>query len=95
MVYREELLERFWDGKEVYDQSLSKAVGSIRKALGEPQGSEFIETRWGLGYRYVGPFQELPPTSGPHHPRSRGHCSRCTLQPSLGAGGKSRAPGGC
>ena len=60
MVYREELLERFWDGKAVYDQSLSKAVGSIRKALGEPEGSEFIETRWGLGYRYVGPFQELP-----------------------------------
>jgi TolB-like protein/DNA-binding winged helix-turn-helix (wHTH) protein/tetratricopeptide (TPR) repeat protein len=61
MVYREELLQRFWDGKEVYDQSLSKAVGSIRKALGEPEGSEFIETRWGLGYRYVGPFQQLPP----------------------------------
>src|SRR6202034_3755860 len=60
MVSREELLERFWDGKDVYDQSLSKAIGSIRKALGEPQGSEFIETRWGLGYRYVGPFQELP-----------------------------------
>src|SRR3984885_2188700 len=59
MVSREELLERFWDGKDVYDQSLSKAIGSIRKALGEPQGSEFIETRWGLGYRYVGPFQEL------------------------------------
>ena len=60
MVNREELLERFWDGKEVYDQSLSKAIGSIRKALGEPEGSDYIETRWGLGYRYVGPFQELP-----------------------------------
>jgi TolB-like protein/DNA-binding winged helix-turn-helix (wHTH) protein/Tfp pilus assembly protein PilF len=60
MVYREELLERFWDGKDVYDQSLSKAIGSIRKALGEQPGTEFIETRWGLGYRYVGPFQELP-----------------------------------
>jgi len=60
MVNREELLERFWDGKEVYDQSLSKAIGSIRKALGEPEGSEYIETRWGLGYRYVGPFRELP-----------------------------------
>ena len=63
MVYREELLDRFWDGKEVYDQSLSKAVGSIRKALRDPQGSGFIETRWGLGYRYVGPFQELPSNS--------------------------------
>ncbi len=60
MVSREELLQRFWDGKEVYDQSLSKAVGSIRKALGEPEGSEFIETRWGLGYCYVGPFEQLP-----------------------------------
>ncbi len=63
MVYREELLDRFWDGKYVYDQSLSKAIGSIRKALGEPAGSEFIETRWGLGYRYIGPFSELPSSS--------------------------------
>lgn len=57
MVYRKELLDRFWDGKEVYDQSLSKAVGSIRRALGD-EGSELIETRWGLGYRYIGPFSE-------------------------------------
>ena len=59
MVHRRELLDRFWDGKEVYDQSLSKAVGSIRKALGDSAG-ELIETRWGLGYRYIGPFVELP-----------------------------------
>jgi TolB-like protein/DNA-binding winged helix-turn-helix (wHTH) protein/tetratricopeptide (TPR) repeat protein len=68
MVHRKELLDRFWDGKEVYDQSLSKAVGSIRKAFGEPTGSELIETRWGLGYRYIGPFVELPvpsPASAP------------------------------
>jgi TolB-like protein/DNA-binding winged helix-turn-helix (wHTH) protein/Tfp pilus assembly protein PilF len=71
MVYREELLERFWDGKDVYDQSLSKAIGSIRKALGEPQGSEFIETRWGLGYRYVGPFEELPSGAGVTDPTPR------------------------
>ena len=58
MVGRKELLDRFWDGKEVYDQSLSKAVGAIRKALGEPTASEWIETRWGLGYRYIGPFNE-------------------------------------
>jgi TolB-like protein/DNA-binding winged helix-turn-helix (wHTH) protein/tetratricopeptide (TPR) repeat protein len=65
MVYREELLDRFWDGKYVYDQSLSKAVCSIRKALGEPAGSELIETRWGLGYRYIGSFRELPSSSVP------------------------------
>ncbi len=59
MITREELLERFWDGQEVYDQSVSKAIGSIRKAFGETKtSSKFIETRWGGGYRYVGPFTE-------------------------------------
>lgn len=59
MITREELLERFWDGQEVYDQSVSKAIGSIRKAFGETkESSKFIETRWGSGYRYVGPFTE-------------------------------------
>ena len=34
MILRKELLDRFWDGREVYEQSLSKAVGSIRRAFG-------------------------------------------------------------
>lgn len=69
MVYRKELLDRFWEGKEVYDQSLSKAVGSIRKVLGDAGGEEFIETRWGLGYRYIGPFVEVSqPLSGTNSP---------------------------
>ena len=60
LVPREELLDRFWDGQEVYDQNLSKAVGSIRKALGDPrEGGLYLETRWGTGYRYVGPFEEV------------------------------------
>lgn len=58
MVDRKELLDRFWDGKEVYDQSLSKVIGRIRKELGEPVASEWIETRWGIGYRYIGPFSD-------------------------------------
>src|ERR1700735_4961708 len=59
MILRKELLDQFWDGKNVYDQSLSKAVSSIRKAFGETRDSSiFIETRWGIGYRYVGPFDE-------------------------------------
>lgn len=61
LVTRRELLDRFWEGKEVYDQSLSKAVGSIRRALGDAEGETFIETRWGLGYRYIGPCAELSP----------------------------------
>jgi len=78
MILRKELLDKFWDGKEVYDQSLSKAIGSIRKAFGEIRnGSMFIETRWGLGYRYVGPFLEdrrstPPPVSRPEFVERRG-----------------------
>ena len=68
MIFRKELLDRFWDGKEVYDQSLSKAICSIRKAFGETgDGSAFIETRWGLGYRYVGPFGESSTSSQPQN----------------------------
>ena len=66
MITREELLERFWDGQEVYDQSVSKAIGSIRKAFGETKtSSKFIETRWGGGYRYVGPFTEQTSSEAP------------------------------
>ena len=59
MVSRKELLDRFWDGQEAYGQNLSKAIATIRKALGDGDESEFIETRWGLGYRYIGPCEEL------------------------------------
>ena len=66
MITREELLERFWDGQEVYDQSVSKAIGSIRKAFGESRtSSKFIETRWGGGYRYVGPFTHDTSSAAP------------------------------
>src|SRR6202000_3378495 len=59
MITREELLERFWAGREVYHQDVSKAIRSIRKAVGETKESpKFIEAKWGGGYRYVGPFTE-------------------------------------
>jgi DNA-binding winged helix-turn-helix (wHTH) protein/tetratricopeptide (TPR) repeat protein len=59
MVTRLELIERFWDGKDVYDQTLSRAVARIRSALGESREEpRFIETRWATGYRYIGPFEE-------------------------------------
>jgi TolB-like protein/DNA-binding winged helix-turn-helix (wHTH) protein/Tfp pilus assembly protein PilF len=57
-VSRTELLDRFWDGKDVYDDALRKSVGAIRKALDDSDGARFIETRWGVGYRYVGPLKE-------------------------------------
>src|SRR6185436_12191507 len=54
-VSRSELLDLFWDGKDVYDDALRKCIGTIRKALNDqPEVSSFIETRWGIGYRYIG-----------------------------------------
>src|SRR5262245_41264881 len=59
LVSRTELLEQFWGGKDVYEDALSKAVGAIRKALGDHNGNtRFIETRWAGGYRYIGPLEE-------------------------------------
>ena len=59
IVTRQELLEQFWDGKDVYDDTLRKSIGAIRKALGDrSEGARFIETRHREGYRYVGPLEE-------------------------------------
>ncbi|MBS1796126.1 MAG: winged helix-turn-helix domain-containing protein [Acidobacteria bacterium] len=55
LVGRDELLDKFWDGHEVYDDALRKTVGAIRKALndlGKPP--RLIETRYGGGYRFIG-----------------------------------------
>src|SRR2546421_517335 len=58
VVTRQELLDRFWDGKDVYDDTLRKSVGAIRKALALDESARFIETRHREGYRYVGPIEE-------------------------------------
>jgi TolB-like protein/DNA-binding winged helix-turn-helix (wHTH) protein/Tfp pilus assembly protein PilF len=59
LVSRDELLDKFWDGCDVYDDTLRKAVGAIRKALDDPTDSpRFIETRRAGGYRYIGPLAE-------------------------------------
>ena len=60
IVTRQELLDKFWDGRDVYDITLTKCVGAIRKALGEDsEKPRFIETRWAEGYRYIGPLEEI------------------------------------
>ena len=59
LIKRDELLGKFWDGREVYDEALTKAVGAIRKALQEPpENPRFIETRWAEGYRFIGNLEE-------------------------------------
>lgn len=60
VVSRDELLEKFWDGHEVYDDALRKTVGAIRKALNDlEKPPRFIETRYGSGFRFIGAVEEL------------------------------------
>ncbi len=59
MVSRQELLENFWDGHEVYEETLTKCIGAIRKALDDnKEQARFIQTHWAEGYRFVGEVEE-------------------------------------
>jgi TolB-like protein/DNA-binding winged helix-turn-helix (wHTH) protein/Tfp pilus assembly protein PilF len=59
VVSRVELLERFWEGRDVYDDTLRKTVGAIRKALDDRgEQPQFIATVYGEGYRYIGRVEE-------------------------------------
>ena len=59
LVPRQELLDGFWDGSEVYEENLTKCVSEIRKALDDQKKPhQFIETVPAVGYRYIGPFSE-------------------------------------
>jgi TolB-like protein/DNA-binding winged helix-turn-helix (wHTH) protein/Flp pilus assembly protein TadD len=63
VVTRQELVERFWDGHEVYEENLTKCISEVRKALDDQQKPHrFIETVPAIGYRYIGPLEERPAT---------------------------------
>src|ERR1700704_3374043 len=65
VVSREELLNRFWGGHEVYDDGLRKCIGAIRTALDDAGKSpRFIETRRGSGFRFIGAVSEAPALVG-------------------------------
>jgi Tol biopolymer transport system component/DNA-binding winged helix-turn-helix (wHTH) protein len=67
VVPKEELIETIWNGAAVTDSSLTRAVAQIRKALGDDaRQSRFVDTVPTVGYRFIGPVEELttPPAVG-------------------------------
>jgi TolB-like protein/DNA-binding winged helix-turn-helix (wHTH) protein/Flp pilus assembly protein TadD len=59
VVTRQELVERFWEGHDVYEENLTKCISEIRKALDDQHKPHcFIETLPAVGYRYIGPLEE-------------------------------------
>lgn len=59
-VSRQELLEKFWQGSDVYEETLTKCISTIRTQLNDPPNTpRYIETRKKVGYRYIGPFEKV------------------------------------
>ena len=61
LVTKQELAETVWPGIHVGDDSLTKAVRELRRALGDDQRApRFIATVHGRGYRFVAPLDVAP-----------------------------------
>jgi TolB-like protein/Tfp pilus assembly protein PilF len=60
LVTRKQIAERLWPGVYVtFDRSLNTAVNALRRALSDsPRNPRFLETRQGLGYRFIAPVEK-------------------------------------
>lgn len=63
LVTREELAQYLWPNLHVsFDRGLNTAVNVLRRALGDSPGNcRYIETRSGLGYRFIAHVEEIAP----------------------------------
>lgn len=73
LVTREELARHLWPGLHVcFDRGLNTAVNALRQILGDSfREPRFIETRPGLGYRFIAPTQELSPRKNENSTRAQ------------------------
>ncbi|HXR24768.1 MAG TPA: winged helix-turn-helix domain-containing protein, partial [Candidatus Binataceae bacterium] len=64
LVTRKEVAERLWPGVHVtFDRSMNTAVNGLRRALSDsPRNPRFLETRSGLGYRFIAPVERVART---------------------------------
>ncbi len=55
IVTKEELLDRFWPGINITENTLARAIADIRKSIGDNAGSPvYLQTAARRGYRFVG-----------------------------------------
>jgi len=61
LILRADLAQRLWPDLHVnFDRSLNTAVNALRQALADsPRNPRFIETRPGLGYRFLASVEEI------------------------------------
>jgi DNA-binding winged helix-turn-helix (wHTH) protein/Flp pilus assembly protein TadD len=72
-VSREELARVLWPDLHVlFDRSLNTAVNALRRALGDPgRNPRFIESRQGLGYRFIAQVEHIQTEQVPGGVRAR------------------------
>jgi DNA-binding winged helix-turn-helix (wHTH) protein/Flp pilus assembly protein TadD len=70
-VSREELARVLWPDLHVlFDRSLNTAVNALRRALGDPgRNPRFIESRQGLGYRFIAQVEHIQTGPAPSSQR--------------------------
>lgn len=61
LVSKDELLDRFWPDVHVTENTLTRAIADIRKALGDrPDPPQFIQTVSRHGYRFIASVERTP-----------------------------------
>jgi DNA-binding winged helix-turn-helix (wHTH) protein len=79
---KDELLDRFWPDVHVTENTLTRAIADIRKALGDSaEHPTVIQTLARRGYRYVGAPQAAPPDEDPFQRWVDGRLALETLDP--------------
>lgn len=64
IVTKEELLERFWPGVNITDNTLTRAIADIRIAIGDSAAEpRYIQTLPRRGYRFIGASSRSSPES--------------------------------
>ena len=66
IVTKEELLEKFWPEVNVTENTLTRAIADIRKAIGEDAASpRFLQTVSRRGYKFGGEAASITPATDP------------------------------
>jgi predicted ATPase/DNA-binding winged helix-turn-helix (wHTH) protein len=68
LLSRNELLDAIWGHRYVTASTLNRLIALARRAFGDdPDVPRFIQTVYGAGYRYIGPFEteETGPAAAP------------------------------
>jgi DNA-binding winged helix-turn-helix (wHTH) protein len=83
IVTKEELLEKFWPDVNVTENTLTRAIADIRKAIGDDAAAPaFVQTASRRGYKFVGAAPEITPVSDPFQEWVKGRLALDSLDAS-------------